>query len=141
MKKYMGGEKGPQGVYINLSTGEFVQLNKSVRVLPGGSEVRYLNVPPVAAMILGPFAGLAFIIFLPFAGMVGIVSFLVYKLWRGVLVLEGKTLRLVNVGWQPGRADFTRRSGPQTGKAAGKDEAELKELADEIARLKKDDER
>ena len=94
MKKYSGAEKGPNGVYLNLSSGEFVQINEQVQLLPGASEDKYLKVPPPLAVIAGPFLGLAFIIFLPFAGVAGFIGFVGYRLWRGAIAVQRRTLQL-----------------------------------------------
>lgn len=94
MKTYRGTEQGPEGVYLNLSTGEFTQLREKIRTLPGSSETKHIKVPSVLAVIVSPFAGLAFIIFLPFAGIAGIAGYLGYKLWRGILVIQRGSIRL-----------------------------------------------
>lgn len=96
MKRYRGTECGPRGVYLNLTTREFINLG-GAGVLPGNDQVKYRRVPPVMALVLGPFTGLAFIIFLPFAGMAAVTGFLGYKVWRGILALERKTLAAVAV--------------------------------------------
>lgn len=118
MKRYLGTEIGPKGVYLNLTTGEFINLGEA-GVLPATDQVKYLRVPPVMAMVLGPFTGLAFILFLPFAGMAAVIGFLGYKVWRGTLALERKTLEAVAVTWGGGRKpaakgdwDVPGRKGP-----------------------------
>ena len=114
MKTYRGTEQGPEGVYLNLSTGEFTQLHEKTRVLPGSSEIKYIKVPSVLAIIASPFAGLAFIIFLPFVGIVGVVSFLGYKLWRGFLAMERGTIRLVTIAGIQGRRTSHNMAAPLT---------------------------
>jgi hypothetical protein len=139
MNRYKGTEKSPNGVYLNLSSGEFVQVNDAARVLPGDSEAKYIKVPSILAIVTGPFAGLLFILFLPFVGIIGFFGFLGYKLWRGTVTLERKTVRLVSFSWQPGKAYFSpRRRTPDTKPA--KDKEELDELEEEIAKRKRDGE-
>ncbi len=133
MKRYRGTEQGPRGFYLNLSTAEFVQLHEKVRLLPGSSEVKYIKVPSVLAMIASPFVGLAFIIFLPFAGIAGFAGYLGYQLWRGVLALERRTVQLVAIGWEPGKAYFTRHGSTQGKKPGTKTEEELDNLEEEVA--------
>ena len=128
MKRYYGTEKGSKGVYLNLHTGEFIQINEKVGVFPGDSETRYVRVPSFLAMIVGPFAGLAFVIFLPFAGVIGVLGFLGYKLGQGFRAFGRSTAQLVTVGWQPGRAYFTREGSAAGRKPSDRDEKELKQL-------------
>ena len=112
MKTYRGTEQGPDGVYLNLSTGEFTQLHEKPRVLPGSNEVKYIKVPSVLAIIISPLVGLAFIIFLPFVGIAGIVGFLGYKLWHGILAMQRGTIRLVAIAGHQGRPTSHSRVAP-----------------------------
>jgi len=132
MKKYRGSETGPKGVYLCLSSAEFVQLTEKVRALPGDSKVKYIKVPSVLALFAGPLSGLLLILFLPFVGIIGIISFLGYKLWKGVFALGHRTAQLASFSPQPGKAYFTRRGRKPTPKTA-KGEKELAELEEEIA--------
>lgn len=102
MKRYFGTENGPRGVYLNQTTGEFINCGEA-GVLPGDNQVKYLKVPAAMAMALGPFTGLAFVLFLPFAGLAGVIGFLGYKAWCGTKALEHKTLTLVTVNRGGGR--------------------------------------
>ncbi len=109
MKRYCGGEAIPKGVYLNLSTWELVQLYGENPVLPKTNEIKYIKVPAPLAVVAGPFAGLAFIIFLPFVGIMGIISFLAYKIGWGALAVGHKVLQPVMISWKPGRAYLTRK--------------------------------
>ncbi len=111
MKRYHGKEPVPRGVYLNLSTWELNQLYGDTLILPGSSEVKYLKVPAALAVIAGPFAGLAFIIFLPLVGIIGIIGFLAYKVGWWALVLGRRALQPVMIGWKPGIAYLVRRGG------------------------------
>ncbi|MBI2861012.1 MAG: hypothetical protein HYX91_05845 [Chloroflexi bacterium] len=82
MKRYCGGDRVPRGIYMNMSSWEFEQFYGERRILDGGKETAYIRVPAAIAATFGPLAGLAFVIFLPLAGIVGIVSFAGYKLSR-----------------------------------------------------------
>jgi hypothetical protein len=111
MKRYHGKETAPRGVYLNLANGELVQLYGGTLVLPGTSGVNYIKIPAALAVIGGPFAGLAFIIFLPLAGLIGVLSFLGYKVGALTLALWYRALQPVMIGWIPGRAYLARRGG------------------------------
>jgi hypothetical protein len=133
MKKYLGGQEVKRGVYLDTKKWELVQVYEQP-VLPGGTEATYMK-PPTALVILGgPVAGLIFVMFLPFAGIVGAVSILAYRAWMGLRTAVVKAALLVAPGWQPGVAYLARRAGKksETSVAAEADKI-LKEHEREIA--------
>jgi len=79
MKRYFGGNPVPKGIYMNLRNGQLIQFYGDIRILPGGDNDKFLKLPGWLAVILSPIMGLAFIIFLPLAGIIGFFSFIVYK--------------------------------------------------------------
>ncbi len=72
MTGYHGEQIVKEGFYLKQTTGEFVQLYGDNLILPGSMEVKYLKVPAAVVVVAGPFTGLAFIIFLPLIGIIGI---------------------------------------------------------------------
>ncbi len=134
MRKYSSGEKAPRGVYLNLSTWELAQLHGETPVLPGAGQAQYLKVPAMLAVIVGPFAGLAFIIFLPLLGIVGGGSLLAYKLGRWARDRGHRAIRPAVVGWSPGTAYLVRRDrvSEEKGPAVGAEE-EVSKIENEIA--------
>ena len=85
MKWINGGATVPRGVYFNPRMWEFVQFeNDEPPVLPGDEGTRYIRVPAALTLIAGPVGGLVFVIFLPFLGIAGLITFLVYKVARVV---------------------------------------------------------
>ena len=74
MKKYFGGEKVNRGMYLNLRSGEFLDLNEEKAVLPGTSLDKFTRVPRWLPFIVGPAFGLFFVIFLPLMGIVALAS-------------------------------------------------------------------
>ena len=147
MKRHSGGEKVARGVYLNLSNWELTQLYGDTPVLPGNGKVKYIKIPAVLAVIGGPFAGLAFIIFLPLVGIIGIISFLAYKIAWGALILGRKALQPVMISWNPGRAYLTRKGETAKEKKPAKELAEelpgmsINEIEEEIARRRQQGER
>lgn len=140
MRNYRGGTQVEKGVYFNRTNGELVQLYGQVRVLPGGGEVRYIRVPAALAVMGGPFAGLAFVFFLPLIGIIGIGGFLTYKAWQGTIALGRKVFQPVAVRQEPGIAYLTQRRGtagkgeqPGKGAEAGQAEGGIEQIADEVA--------
>jgi hypothetical protein len=79
MKRYLGGEKINTGMYLNLRTGEFLDINSEKAVLPGTNLNRFVKVPRWTPFIAGPAFGLFFVIFLPLMGIVALASTTVIK--------------------------------------------------------------
>ncbi len=140
MKRYRGGESAPRGIYLSLSTWEFVQLYAKAPVLQGGGEVRYLKVSAPLTLVAAPIAGLVFIIFLPLIGILWVGGLAAYKVGQGARALGRRILQPAAIGWQPGMAHLTRRGGtpaeepPAEGAEQELAEQELVELEREIAR-------
>ena len=143
MKEYKGGTKAAKGVYLNRANGELVQLYGQVRVLPGGGGERYIKVPGWLAVMGGPFAGLALVLFLPTIGIIGMLGFLAYKAWHGMVTLGRKVFQPVAIGQEPGMAYLTQRRG-----TAGKgeqhekmDEPGIEKIAEEVAQRREQGEK
>ena len=130
MKEYRGGNQVQKGVYLNKANGELTQLYGKVRVLPGNNTQKYVKVPGALAVMAGPFAGLALVIFLPLVGIIGLIGFLAYKAWHGVV----KVFQPVAMVQEPGMAYLTQRRGA-AGKGDEHQEAEpgIEEIAKEVA--------
>lgn len=148
MTEYHGGTKVEKGVYINRANGELVQLYGRLRVLPGDNGVRYYKIPAILAVVGGPFTGLAFVMFLPFIGIIGMVAFLIYKAWYGTVALGRKVFQPVAVRTEPGVAYLTQRRGmarkeEPNGKDARPEEtvADIEQLADEVAQRRQQGEK
>ncbi len=131
MKKYFGGEKVQRGVYVNMATWEITQLHKEPAVLPGTGELAYIKAPAPLMITLGPIAGLAFVIFLPFVGILGAASFIGYKLNAAGQGVARRVVHPVAFGWKPGTAYLAKR-GPVP-EAKGED---LTELEDTVKALR-----
>ncbi len=67
VRKYNAGGFAPAGTYWNRKTWELVQISEGGDYLPAAEGVTYYRVPLLLVLALGPLAGLAFILFLPFA--------------------------------------------------------------------------
>ena len=77
IRKYSGGTFAPCGTYVNTKGWEFHGVPREGDYLEGEG-VTYYRVPVLAVMVLGPLAGLAFILFLP----VAVPAVLVYAVAR-----------------------------------------------------------
>jgi hypothetical protein len=86
MERFRGGQKVARGMYLNLKSGEFSDARSGGIVLPGSEASAFVKVPAFLPFVAGPFAGLVYIVLMPFFALVVIAS--------GLLV-KGKNLALV----------------------------------------------
>ena len=77
LRKYKGGTFVPCGTYLSTKGWEFQGVPREGDYLEGEG-VTYYRLPLLAVMVLGPLAGLAFILFLP----VAVPAVLVYAVAR-----------------------------------------------------------
>ena len=62
------GKAAKAGFYFNTRSWD-IELNRvNGEALPGNADDRYVRIPAVALLILGPAMGFLFVIFLPFIG-------------------------------------------------------------------------
>jgi hypothetical protein len=62
------GEAAKVGFYFNLRSWEMDLHRKDGDTLPGNDGDRYVRVPALALLFLGPVMGFFFVVFLPFIG-------------------------------------------------------------------------
>jgi hypothetical protein len=72
LRAYKGGQRAPKGSYWNVHTGQFLELDGEA-CLPDG-EGAYFRVSLPVLLLMGPILGLGFLLFLPLAVPVVIVS-------------------------------------------------------------------
>jgi hypothetical protein len=79
------GEAARVGFYFNTRTWEMDLHRKDGGALPGGEGDRYVRVPALALLFLGPVMGFFFVIFLPFIGFALVARELGYRVagWFG----------------------------------------------------------
>lgn len=87
-EKYSPGAPVPSGTYLNRKTWELAHVSESGGSLPEGEDVAYYRLPLLLVLALGPLAGLAFILFLPLAGVIAAVYMALKVIagstpWRG----------------------------------------------------------
>ena len=81
IRKYSGGTFAPCGTYVNTKSWEFQSVPREGDRLEGEGAT-YYRVPLLAVMVLGPLAGLAFILFLP----VAVPAVLIYAIGRRLIM-------------------------------------------------------
>lgn len=69
MKTEIGGTKVTKGFYWGVKTWDIQVIENGGGTLPGGPERRYLRIPVIAMLLLGPIMGALFAMFLPFIGL------------------------------------------------------------------------
>ncbi len=79
--RHHGEEAVKVGTYLGVRNGEFVSIERDGDVLPGAPEVSYVKVSPIVALLIGPLAGLVFVIFLPLAVPALMLWLIATKLW------------------------------------------------------------
>ena len=79
------GEAAKVGFYFNTRTWEMDLHRKDGAALPGGEGDRYVRIPAVALLLLGPVMGFFFVIFQPFIGFALVARELGHKVagWFG----------------------------------------------------------
>jgi len=68
MKTRAAGETAKGGFYFNLRTWEIHLHRRNGETLPGNDSDRFIRIPTVALLVLGPAMGFLFVIFLPAIG-------------------------------------------------------------------------
>lgn len=80
MIRYRGSNWVRVGFYWNPSRWEIVTIPKGGGMLPGEDDVRYVRLPLILVMLLGPMVGALYVIFLPFIGFAMLFGFVGAKL-------------------------------------------------------------
>jgi len=115
MKRYRGNEKVEPGIYLNVERLAFRSMAEEGR-LPGTARDEYRRVPTLALLVVGPFLGGAYVIFLPFIGF-GMLA------WVGGTKLVHVTaeagtafIRVLRPVWQPAMAFLSRGKTAKAGR-------------------------
>ena len=92
MIRYAGGNRVKGGLYWGLAEWHILPIPKEGGVLPGEPETRYLRVPLVMMLILGPMMGALLVVFLPVIGFGLLFGFGGVKLYAAARKLAVGTL-------------------------------------------------
>lgn len=126
-ERMRGGNYVGEGTYLNLKEGEFVSVPDGGDYLPGNVEHTFIKIPLALVLVLGPFLGLAFVIFLPMAVPLAVTMILVQRLKRQAPQLRDSAIQVTTFSQQPGLAYFegTNPGGNERrGEAVAEDGAE-----------------
>ncbi len=108
MKRYYGGEVVKRGIYLSLNRKDLITIENEGEFLAGESNDSYVKVPPLAMIVVGPFMGLIYVIFLPFISFAVILGLVARRVWLGVRQIGESLLGVATANWRPGVAYFGR---------------------------------
>ena len=107
MKRYKGNEKVEPGIYFNLEQLAFRSMTVEGR-LTGTEGDEYRRVPTVALLVVGPFLGAVYVLFLPFIGF-GMLAWVAGTKLAHVMAEAGTAfIRVLRPVWQPAMAFLSR---------------------------------
>ena len=119
MRHYRRTEKVEPGLYFNLRQLSFKSIEEDER-LPGKPEDVYRRVPMLALLVVGPFLGLIYVIFLPFIGFAMVAWLLAVKATHLASGVAHGAVRALRPGWEPSMA-FLSRTKPAKAAQEGAD--------------------
>lgn len=83
MKTYQGNQEVGSGFYLNFGRKGFINV-ETTQKLPGTEKDKFISVPLPAVILLGPFLGLLYVMFLPFISIAMVTALLSRKAWVGL---------------------------------------------------------
>ena len=113
MRHYRGTEKVEPGLYFNLRQLAFKSIDDE-GPLPGTKDDVYRRVPMLALLVVGPFLGLAYVIFLPFIGFAMVAWLLGVKAGHLAAGAARGAVRALRPGWEPSMAFLSRTTPAKT---------------------------
>jgi len=75
MTRYHANEKVKGGVYWNPARWQVVTVADEGGELPGEAEAKYVRIPLVMMLLLGPLMGGLYVMFLPFIGFAMVIGY------------------------------------------------------------------
>ncbi|MBI4515583.1 MAG: hypothetical protein HY699_07185 [Deltaproteobacteria bacterium] len=93
MTRYHGNEVVKAGFYWSPARWEIVPIAKGGGMLPGTADNRYIRLPLLLLMAVGPFMGALYVMFLPLLGFAMLFGFGGKKLYGAVRNIAGNPAR------------------------------------------------
>lgn len=115
MKRYFGNQVVKKGIYLSLKRRDFVTIESESDILPGASDERYVKIPPIAMIVVGPIMGLMYVIFLPFISFAMVLGLMAQKAFLGLWFVGRSLAREATLHWIPGVAYLIWRRRPEKG--------------------------
>lgn len=135
MTKLHAGTRVKKGYYFNMKSWSLQPMSADGEALPGAAGETYFHVPLLAAFVLAPLMGAAFLMFLPFIGFYLAISAALRPVASLFHRSATEIAATVQPGWLPGEAHLTGRREEEDGveeKGPPKAEGELASLEREI---------
>ncbi len=115
---FEGGTAVKNGFYWSMKAWDMSMVPAEGGVLPGGSDRTYTRIPTFLFLLMAPFMGALYVVFLPFAGFALVLHFAA----RGLKTLVTDAFMNVAVTmmptWAPGEAYLAARKREKADKAA-----------------------
>ncbi len=115
MKRYTGNQVVKKGIYLSLTRRDLATIESDSDILPGASDERYVKIPPVAMIVLGPIMGLLYVIFLPFISFAMVLGLMAHKAFLGFRFVGRSLVREGALHWMPGVAYLIWRRRSEKG--------------------------
>jgi hypothetical protein len=90
MRYEIGGTKVKEGFYWGMKGWDVQVIERGGGTLPGDASRRYLRIPALAMLLLGPVMGAVFAMFLPFIGLAMFADHAGRAIGRGIARLFGR---------------------------------------------------
>ena len=115
---YTGGTTVKNGFYWSMKAWDMSMIPAEGGTLPGASDRHYSRIPTFLFLVMAPFMGALYVVFLPFAGFALVLSFAA----RGIKTLVTDMFMNIAVAvmpqWAPGEAYLAARKREKANKAA-----------------------
>jgi hypothetical protein len=144
MARYEGGTKVPGGYYWNPGAWSVVSVEGETGTLPGRHDERFVRLHWLAALLLAPVLGGLFVVFLPFIAVGMVIDGVGRVLFGGARRGAQDLAATMTPGWRPGEAHLTGPTverTPDEVHAGGAGEEALRDVVDEVARRRGEENR
>jgi hypothetical protein len=115
---YAGGTAVKNGFYWSMKAWDMSMVPAEGGILPGSAERHYTRIPTFLFLLMAPFMGALYVVFLPFAGFALVLNFAA----RGLKTLVADAFMNAAVAvmptWAPGEAYLAARKREKADKAA-----------------------
>lgn len=115
---YTGGTTVKNGFYWSMQAWDMSMVPAEGGVLPGDTTRRYTRIPTFLFLLMAPFMGAAYVVFLPFIGFALVFNWAL----RGLKTVVTDAFMTVAVAvlpqWAPGEAYLAARKRDKADKAA-----------------------
>jgi hypothetical protein len=113
-----GGTKVNYGFYWSAKAWDMAMIPAEGGLLPGGSDRAYTRIPTFLFLLMAPFMGALYVVFLPFAGFALVLGHALRALKTLALDTVMHLAVAVSPSWAPGEAYLASRKRAKAEQAA-----------------------